>query len=123
MKKFVIGALLIGLSGTSFAQKEPDDIALATNEFQISYYEALKQKGIQNNDRAIESLQKCLTLEPNNAAVYNELGRNYLKLKKHKEATILLKKQLKLTRKTVGIFTECMMWPIKPKITIKRLFW
>ena len=57
MKKFVIGALLIGLSGTSFAQKEPDDIALATNEFQISYYEALKQKGIQNNDRAIESLQ------------------------------------------------------------------
>ena len=38
MKKFVIGALLIGLSGTSFAQKEPDDIALATNEFQISYY-------------------------------------------------------------------------------------
>lgn len=86
MKKFVIGALLIGLSGTSFAQKEPDDIALATNEFQISYYEALKQKGIQNNDRAIESLQKCLTLEPNNAAVYNELGRNYLKLKKHKEA-------------------------------------
>ena len=86
MKKYAIGIVLIALSGSSFAQKEPDDIALANNDFQISYYEALKQKGIENNDRAIESLQKCLVLEPNNAAVYNELGRNYLKLKKYKEA-------------------------------------
>lgn len=84
MKKYVIGIVMIALSGTTFAQKEPDDIALATNEFQISYYEALKQKGIENNDRAIESLQKCLRLEPNNAAVYNELGRNYLKMRDYK---------------------------------------
>ena len=86
MKKFTIGFLLIAVCSSAFSQKEPDDIALATNEFQISYYEALKQKGIENNDRAIQSLQKCVTLEPNNAAVYNELGRNYLKLKKYKEA-------------------------------------
>jgi tetratricopeptide (TPR) repeat protein len=86
MKKLIIGFWLITTSFSAFAQKEPDDIALAANDFQISYYEALKQKGIENNDRAIESLQKCLTLEPNNAAVYNELGRNYLKLKKYKEA-------------------------------------
>ena len=86
MKRLIIGFWLITSSFSAFAQKEPDDIALATNDFQISYYEALKQKGIENNDRAIESLQKCLTLEPNNAAVYNELGRNYLKLKKYKEA-------------------------------------
>ena len=84
MKKFVIGLVLLSLSGTTFAQQEPDDIALATNEFQLSYYEALKQKGIENNDRAIESLKKCLVLEPNNAAVYNELGRNYLKLRDYK---------------------------------------
>ena len=86
MKKLLVGFWLITSSFSAFAQKEPDDIALAANDFQISYYEALKQKGIENNDRAIESLQKCLTLEPNNAAVYNELGRNYLKLKKYKEA-------------------------------------
>ncbi|CAM4125801.1 lipopolysaccharide assembly protein LapB [Flavobacterium antarcticum] len=86
MKKFTIGFLLIAVCSSAFSQKEPDDIALATNEFQISYYEALKQKGIENNDRAIQSLQKCVSLEPNNAAVYNELGRNYLKLKKYKEA-------------------------------------
>lgn len=86
MKKYLLGFLLIALSSSTFAQKEPDDIALANNEFQISYYEALKQKGIENNDKAIESLQKCLVLEPNSAAVFNELGRNYLKLKKYKEA-------------------------------------
>lgn len=86
MKKFTIGFLLIAVCSSAFSQKEPDDIALANNEFQISYYEALKQKGIENNDRAIQSLQKCVSLEPNNAAVYNELGRNYLKLKKYKEA-------------------------------------
>ena len=86
MKNLVIGFWLITTSFSAFAQQEPDDIALASNDFQISYYEALKQKGIENNDRAIQSLQKCLTLEPNNPAVYNELGRNYLKLKKYKEA-------------------------------------
>lgn len=84
MKKYAIGILLIALSGSTFAQKEPDDIALANNEFQISYYEALKQKGIENNDKAIQELQNCLKLEPNNAAVYNELGRNYLKLRDYK---------------------------------------
>lgn len=84
MKKYVIGILLLALSAPTFAQKEPDDIALATSEFQISYYEALKQKGIENNDRAIQELKKCLKLEPNNAAVYNELGRNYLKLRDYK---------------------------------------
>jgi tetratricopeptide (TPR) repeat protein len=86
MNKLIIGFLIITSNFSAFAQKEPDDIALANNEFQLSYYEALKQKGIENHDRAIESLQKCLVLEPNNAAVYNELGRNYLKLRKYKEA-------------------------------------
>jgi tetratricopeptide (TPR) repeat protein len=96
MKKYVIGILLIGLTGTSFAQKEPDDIALANNEFQMSYYEALKQKGIENNDRAIDALEKCLKLEPKSAAVYNELGRNYLKLRKYKEAYSSFEKAIEI---------------------------
>lgn len=99
MKKFTIGFLLIAVCSSAFSQKEPDDIALATNEFQISYYEALKQKGIENNDRAIQSLQKCVALEPNNAAVYNELGRNYLKLKKYKEAYDSFEKAFQIDNK------------------------
>lgn len=99
MKKYIIGILLIALSGTTFAQKEPDDIALASNEFQLSYYEALKQKGIENNDKAIEALEKCLKLEPNSAPVFNELGRNYLKLRDYKAAYDSFEKASKIDPK------------------------
>ena len=86
MKKALLGFLLVSISGLSFAQQEPDEIALANNKFQLSYYEALKQKGIENYDKAIQSLENCLAIEPNNAAVFNELGRNYFLLKKYNQA-------------------------------------
>jgi len=69
-----------------YAQQEPEDIALAGSEFSNNFYEALKQKGIENYDKAIQSLQKCLAKEPQNAAVYNELGKNYLSLRNFPEA-------------------------------------
>ena len=50
MKKALLGFLLVSISGLSFAQQEPDEIALANNKFQLSYYEALKQKGIEKID-------------------------------------------------------------------------
>jgi tetratricopeptide (TPR) repeat protein len=69
-----------------YAQQAPEDIALANTEFEDSFYEALKQKGIENYDKAIQSLQRCLVKEPNNAAVYNELGKNYLAMRNMPEA-------------------------------------
>lgn len=69
-----------------FAQAEPETIGLETDEFQELFFEALKQKGIENYDRAIVALQKCLKLQPENANVYNELGKNYLKIKGYKDA-------------------------------------
>lgn len=68
------------------AQQEPDEIALANNEFENNFYEALKQKGIENYDKAIRALEKCLTTEPNNAVIYNEIGKNYLSLRNYPEA-------------------------------------
>ncbi|MES2486398.1 MAG: tetratricopeptide repeat protein [Bacteroidota bacterium] len=68
------------------AQQEPDSLALAHNEFENNFYEALTQKGIENYDKAITSLQKCLVKDANNPAVYNELGKNYLSLKNYGEA-------------------------------------
>ncbi len=69
-----------------YAQEEPDDIALATDAFQESFYEALKQKGIDNNDKAITALEKCLEMEPKNPTVYFEMGKNYLAMKNYKKA-------------------------------------
>ncbi|NDI98580.1 tetratricopeptide repeat protein [Flavobacterium sp. LaA7.5] len=67
-------------------QQEPDEIALANNEFENNFYEALKQKGIENYDKAIQSLQRCVALQPDNAAVYNEIGKNQLALKSFGDA-------------------------------------
>ena len=67
-------------------QQEPDSLKLAQNEFEDSFYEALTQKGIENYDKAITALQKCLVKDANNPAVYNELGKNYLSLKNYGEA-------------------------------------
>lgn len=79
--------LLIGFSPVSMhAQGEPEDIAAVTDEFQESFFESLKQKGIENYDKAVEALEKCLKLQPNNPVVLSELGKNYLHLKKYKEA-------------------------------------
>ena len=75
--------------GLTFAQEppaEPDAIALTNDEFSNDFYEALKQKGIENYDKALQSLEKCLAKEPNNTVILNEMGKNYLALKKYPEA-------------------------------------
>lgn len=75
------------LTGFSYAQQqEPDSIVLAYDEYENNFYEALKQKGIENYDKAIQALQKCLVKQGNDAVIYSELGRNYLALKNYAEA-------------------------------------
>jgi len=73
---------------TLYAQepKEPDQVALANDEFENNFFEALKQKGIENYDKAIKSLEKCLAKEQDNPVLYHELGKNYLALKNYPEA-------------------------------------
>lgn len=58
--------------------EEPEDIALNNDEFQVYFYESLKQKGIENYDKAITALYRCQQLEPENSVVFFELGKNYL---------------------------------------------
>lgn len=89
MKKALIFCLLFGMSfipNILLAQAEPDSVALEEDKFQESFYESIKQKGIENYDKAIEALEKCKSVQPNNATVYFELGKNYLSQKKYKEA-------------------------------------
>lgn len=78
--------LLLGPVAVYAQEPEPDQIALANNEFENNFYEALKQKGIENYDRALQSLEKCRASEPDNPAVYNEIGKNQLALKNYAEA-------------------------------------
>ena len=81
------------------AQTEPEDIAMATDEYQDSFYESLKQKGIENYDKAIISLEKCIKLKPNDAVAYFELGKNYLSLKQYSNAQSSFEKATQLDPK------------------------
>ncbi|WP_296147149.1 tetratricopeptide repeat protein [uncultured Flavobacterium sp.] len=114
MKKYLYISLSLGMfcvSMPAFAQKEPDDIALAEDAFQDNFYESLKQKGIENYDKAILSLEKCLKTQPENAAVYSELGKNYLQLKDYKKAYDSFEKASKIDPLNkwffVGMYDVC----------------
>lgn len=73
-----------------------DDLGNVTDEFQEHFFEALKQKGIENYEKAIIALEDCLELEPDNAVVYFELGKNYRQLEKFELALENYKKALEL---------------------------
>ena len=91
--------VLLGNPISVLAQTEPEDIAMATDEYQDAFYESLKQKGIENYDKAITSLEKCVKLKPNDAVAYFELGKNYLSLKDYRNAQDSFKKATQLDPK------------------------
>ena len=53
-----------------------------TDKFQDTFFEALKQKGIQNYDRAINLLLECKQMEVADTAIDHELAKAYLSSKK-----------------------------------------
>lgn len=114
MKKFVLGVLLAlatCVPAIGWSQAEPDDIALANDKFQELFYESLTQKGIENYDKAVVALQKCLALEPSNAAVHSELGKNYLAQRDYKRAYDSYERASQLDPKNmwylVGMYDVC----------------
>ncbi len=89
MKKSVVILVFLGMfcnPMSLMAQSNPEDIATVSDDFQESFYESLKQKAIENYDKAVQSLDKCLKLQPENATVLYELGKNYLSLKEYQKA-------------------------------------
>lgn len=89
MKKSALCILffvLLSNSALLLAQTEPQDIKLNTDQFQDYFYESLKQKGIENYDKAIIALEECLKIQPQNATIHFELGKNYLALKEYQKA-------------------------------------
>jgi tetratricopeptide (TPR) repeat protein len=73
--------LFLGFSTLSIAQDKPEDTKPKKLIFEDYFYEALKQKGIENYDIAIQNLQKCLAFDIEPATIYYELGKNYAALK------------------------------------------
>lgn len=97
-----IVAILFGLffiPQTSIAQvdfnKRPDDdLGNVEDAYQELFFEALKQKGIENYQRAVDALLKCIKIDDSDAALYFELGKNYNKLKNFGAAEDALRKAI-----------------------------
>lgn len=104
MNRFITFLMLFitfGYNQVSYAQEtpNPEEIAAVDDAFENNFYEALTQKAIENYDRAIVSLQKCLDKEANNPVIYHELGKNYFALKNYAEAQNSFQKAIDLNPK------------------------
>jgi len=93
----ILGMLFIplkGLAQVDFNKTPDDDLGNVEDQFQELFFEALKQKGIENYDRAVDALLKCIKLDDTKAVVFYELGKNYNALKNFGAAEDALKNAL-----------------------------
>jgi tetratricopeptide (TPR) repeat protein len=116
MKKLgIYSLLLLGMlcvPNIIMAQNEPsNDVVSIDDGFQDLFFEAIKQKSIENYDKAIETLEKAKAIQPENPIIYFELGKNYLYQKKYKEAYDNFEKVSKMDPKNrwalVGMYDVC----------------
>jgi tetratricopeptide (TPR) repeat protein len=81
---YILGIFIF--SQLSYAQEEESaEVFLEdyTDEFQETFFEALKQKGIENYDKAINLFLKCKKLDSTNNVVDFELAKSYLANKQY----------------------------------------
>ena len=103
-RKSIIAVLILSLilwaeptfAQVDFNKKPMDDLGNVDDAFQESFFEAMKQRAIENYDRAVEALLKCEDIDRHSAVVYYELGLNYSKLKNFGAAEDSFKKAARL---------------------------
>jgi len=94
---FILGIWLVPnilTAQVDFNKTPDDDLGDFEDKYQEYFFEALKQKGIENYDKAIIALSKCVLMDDKNSVVYFELGKNYAKLKNYPSAEGALKKAI-----------------------------
>lgn len=81
-------------------------------DFQENFFKALSQKAVFNHKKAIEYLNNCNEITPNDTAVLFELSKNYLKLGRNIEALEYIDLSLNIE--------EDNLWMLEHKVTILR---
>ena len=114
MKKLLFTTLFVLLLCNPillWSQSDPEVPPVEKDDFQDWFYESLKQKGIENYDKAIIELEKCLKIQPENATVYFELGKNYLAQKEYNKAYTSFESATKIDSNNrwfwVGMYDVC----------------
>ena len=119
-----LSILLFFLSiGTGHAQDEEDsalaneDLGTVTDSFQEAFFEALKQKGIENYELALNALKKAETASKNNpsslAIVYFERSKNLYQLKQYDAAETSLKEVRAITGDKMEVLEalyDCLLY-------------
>ena len=96
----VVFCVLIGLLG-GHSQNVSDSLLSASKEsphvkFQNHFYEALKQKALENYSKSIEELVLCRSIDSLESVVFHELGANYFKLQQFENAEYNFQKAIVL---------------------------
>lgn len=81
-----------------------DELGNVTDDFQNFFFEALKQKGIENYDRAIQYLERAAKESPKESVVYFEMAKNYASLKKWDLAEINFNKAASMSGEKPEIY-------------------
>lgn len=89
--------LPIQLSAQTSEETVEDELGHVSDDFQNFFFEALKQKAIENYDRAITWLEKAAAESPEEGVVYFEMGKNRVHLKQWDRAEADFKKALQLS--------------------------
>jgi len=74
-----------------FNKLPDDDLGNYEDAYQEHFFEALKQKGIENYQRSVTSLLKCVKIDDSDPTLFFELGKNYKALKNFGAAEDALK--------------------------------
>ena len=93
-KPFLFFSQEIGLNTTQITEQQEI-------KFQENLFKALSEKSITNYQKAIENLEICKAILPNNETVYFELSKNYLLLNKTIEAKKYIQIALELDPKNL----------------------
>lgn len=116
MKKRIVHVILVIVlcnSFLSFSQEQTTTVVQITEEqeieFQENFFKALSEKAIRNYQKAIEYLENCNQILPENKAVLFELSKNYLKLRKTFEAEQYVVQALKSDPKNVWMLEHLVL--------------
>ena len=98
--KLLIGLVLI----SSFSRGQTINIVEENDlKFQTHFFEALKQKAINNYSKAIESLEKCYEIDSASLAVQFEISKNKLLIKNYFEAQLFIDKAIEKNPSNVDL--------------------
>ncbi len=79
-------------------KKTPEQLVLEKEkkflQFQDSFFKAIQERAKENYDKAVEALDNCHKVYPDNAAMNFEYAKNYLKLNQNENAAEFIEKVL-----------------------------